>query len=300
MMADGPFMAYSSGVYTHSCDMSPNHAVTAIGWEPDSWICLNSWGPNWGGLVRFDARQHPDDEHGRHQRAYGFPLAGSTETPAPGLNPAARYPSVDGAINAMTAVTINRGCKCSDTCATKSWDPDPVPWCFVQDSVCQGTNWGYCEYQDAGCIMSRNYEGSNKYRDREECEFDVKDEPSMEVLDFQVEGYEYDYLEVNGEKYSGDNTPHGKVPKGKIEWSSDYSVTHYGWKICPKPVPAPAPDAEKYTTKDCLCKHGWRYWGVDVEGHCGNPDNDPNGDWCRVEDRGCQGIGGTPRTVTIP
>ena len=41
MMADGPFMAYSSGVYTHSCDMSPNHAVTAIGWEPDSWICLN-------------------------------------------------------------------------------------------------------------------------------------------------------------------------------------------------------------------------------------------------------------------
>ena len=151
---------------------------------------------------------------------------------------------------------------------------------------------GPCSVDAAGCIMSRNYEGSNKYRDREECEFDVKDEPSMEVLDFQVEGYEYDYLEVNGEKYSGDNTPHGKVPKGKIEWSSDYSVTHYGWKICPKPVPAPAPDAEKYTTKDCLCKHGWRYWGVDVEGHCGNPDNDPNGDWCRVEDRGCQGIGG--------
>lgn len=41
-------MAYSSGVYTHTCDHWANHAITVVGFGPDYWSCLNSWGTYWG------------------------------------------------------------------------------------------------------------------------------------------------------------------------------------------------------------------------------------------------------------
>ena len=143
-----------------------------------------------------------------------------------------------------------------------------------------------------GCIKSPGYGGNGgtqRYQNRQECTFDVNDDDyAMEVLDFNVEGSNYDYLKVNGQKYSGSITPHEKVPKGEILWSSDFSVTDFGWKICPKQV-LPPPAGEKYTMTGCLCKQGWSYQGVHVSGHCGNPDNDPNGDWCKVESRSCEG-----------
>lgn len=155
MMADGPFMSYRSGVYTHSCDMGPNHAVTAIGWEPDAWICLNSWDPHWGdggsfkvGLCVLTHATIPTVSMAGSSNGYGFPLAGSTATPAPGLNPAGPYPSVDAAVDAISAKT-DRGCLCSDTCEVKDWYHFTEPWCFVVDSTCQGTNWGYCQYEDS-------------------------------------------------------------------------------------------------------------------------------------------------------
>ena len=47
------FMSYTSGVYTHACDSWANHAITVIGWGPDYWHCLNSWGDWWGDQGRF-------------------------------------------------------------------------------------------------------------------------------------------------------------------------------------------------------------------------------------------------------
>lgn len=45
---DNGFFAYASGIYTHGCDNYANHAVTLVGYGPDYWNCLNSWGPWWG------------------------------------------------------------------------------------------------------------------------------------------------------------------------------------------------------------------------------------------------------------
>ena len=48
LYADSGFMAYSGGVYTHTCDHWANHAITVVGFGPDYWNCLNSWGTYWG------------------------------------------------------------------------------------------------------------------------------------------------------------------------------------------------------------------------------------------------------------
>ena len=101
------------------------------------------------------------------------------------------------------------------------------PWLLVK---------GECTVDADGCILSPNYGGSNQYSNNQECEFDVMAAYAMEVEDFQVEDGDCDYLKVNGKKYSGTSSPHGEVPANKIAWYSDFSVTHFGWKICPKPA----------------------------------------------------------------
>ena len=43
------------------------------------------------------------------------------------------------------------------------------------------------------------------------------------------------------------------------------------------------------TTQGCACEQTWSYQGTTISDYCGNPDNDPNGDWCMVVDQTCQG-----------
>eukprot|EP00435_Cladocopium_sp_Y103_P037064 s1597_g9.t1 len=101
LYADSGFMAYSSGIYTHGCASYANHAITVVGYGPDYWNCLNSWGPWWGdggtfkvGLCVLTDFQIPSTSLAGDSAGYSFPLAGSSATPAPGLNPAAEYSSV--------------------------------------------------------------------------------------------------------------------------------------------------------------------------------------------------------------
>ena len=87
---------------------------------------------------------------------------------------------------------------------------------------------GPCTVDAYGCILSPNYDkdAATRYDNYEECEFDVVEPKLMEVEDFNVESG-YDYLTVNGNKYSGRRRPQGKEPSGEIKWFSDYSVS--GW-----------------------------------------------------------------------
>ena len=75
------------------------------------------------------------------------------------------------------------------------------PWSLVS---------GECEVDGQGCIQSPGY-GHALYSNLQECEFSVSAAYPMEVVDFQVESQDYDYLLVNGEKYSGNNMPHGTL-----------------------------------------------------------------------------------------
>merc|ERR1719215_712240 len=46
-------------------------------------------------------------------------------------------------------------------------------------------------------------------------------------------------MTVNGEDYSGSSKPHHVTPTQAIQWSSDYSVSNTGWKICPAAPASP-------------------------------------------------------------
>ncbi len=52
LMADGPFQAYTGGVFDESDQKFDwiNHGVTLIGWDDSkgAWLIKNSWGPGWG------------------------------------------------------------------------------------------------------------------------------------------------------------------------------------------------------------------------------------------------------------
>ncbi len=135
--------------------------------------------------------------------------------------------------------------------------------------------------------MSPHYDkdAAALYGNNQDCKFDVVDEVTMEVEDFNVEA-SYDFLTVDDEKFSGTKVPQGVKPANNITWSADYSITKVGWKICPKPTPDTSP--LKKTSKGCDCKAQWSYAGTTTT-FCGNPDSDPNGAWCAVTDSDCQG-----------
>jgi len=58
MLSNGDFYSYRSGIYDGvgdcQCNWSPNHALTAVAYAPDSFVIKNSWGKSWGdgGYVR--------------------------------------------------------------------------------------------------------------------------------------------------------------------------------------------------------------------------------------------------------
>lgn len=51
------------------------------------------------------------------------------------------------------------------------------------------------------------------------------------------------------------------------------------------------PSTPRFTWDGCPCMQRWRligFEGVHVSNYCGNPDNDPGGEWCFVVDSACQ------------
>jgi len=99
-------------------------------------------------------------------------------------------------------------------------------------SVCSGP----CQLDADGCVYSPNYPSG--YANEQSC--DIRVNPSQEASPIAVEAFHteanYDLLVVNGVSYSGNlgsqGGPHGVIPSGAIQWSSDYSVVKTGWKLC--------------------------------------------------------------------
>merc|ERR1711934_29827 len=99
-------------------------------------------------------------------------------------------------------------------------------------SVCSGQ----CEIDADGCVHSPNY--PSEYANEQSC--DIRVNPSQEASPIAVEAFHteanYDLLVVNGVSYSGNlgsqGGPHGVIPSGAIQWSSDYSIVKTGWKLC--------------------------------------------------------------------
>ena len=77
-------------------------------------------------------------------------------------------------------------------------------------------------------IQSRNHPGS--YGNNEACAIDANN-VAFTVDAFSTESG-YDFLTVGGVQYSGSSGPASGSYSGTISWSSDYSVTNSGWKLC--------------------------------------------------------------------
>jgi len=98
--------------------------------------------------------------------------------------------------------------------------------------------------------------------------------PGMGGVLERPEGYHY-YQFIPGHGYflvegiPGEKpVNHGKVAKNAAE------------------AAAAMPDAPvvTLTTKGCKCRKSWSFQGIACDNYCCNPDNEPNGPWCFVED----------------
>merc|ERR1719382_1241927 len=94
---------------------------------------------------------------------------------------------------------------------------------------------------DGSCVQSANY--PQNYGARQKCTVDIDEANSAPIVveSFDVESY-FDYLVVDGVRYSGRAGPDGVTPTGSVLWSSDFSVQRSGWRLCmPTSTPAPPP-----------------------------------------------------------
>merc|ERR1719330_2326564 len=78
------------------------------------------------------------------------------------------------------------------------------------------------------CIQSSNH--PSNYGNNEECTISAWD-VALTVEAFSTES-RYDFLTMGGVQYSGSSGPASGTYSGVISWSSDYSVTNSGWKLC--------------------------------------------------------------------
>jgi len=97
--------------------------------------------------------------------------------------------------------------------------PPPGTWEVTSGTGCTMTG---------NCIQSKNHPGN--YGNNEECTILATD-VALTVDAFSTESG-YDFLTVAGVRYSGSSGPASGSYSGVISWSSDYSVTNSGWKLC--------------------------------------------------------------------
>ncbi|CAK0869737.1 unnamed protein product [Prorocentrum cordatum] len=95
--------------------------------------------------------------------------------------------------------------------------------------------------RDGSCVESPNY--PQDYGVDQECtvEIDLGSAAPILVESFNTESF-FDYLIVNGVEYSGGIGPSGITPSTSIVWSSDFTATQSGWRLCagsPPSTPAP-------------------------------------------------------------
>merc|ERR1719422_2764876 len=78
------------------------------------------------------------------------------------------------------------------------------------------------------CIQSKNH--PSNYGNSESCTISAWD-VALTVDAFNTES-RYDFLTVGGVQYAGTSGPSSGTYSGAISWSTDYSVTKSGWKLC--------------------------------------------------------------------
>jgi len=106
--------------------------------------------------------------------------------------------------------------------------PPPTP----ASTSMWGTISGPCTLEGA-CVESPNYPA--RYSNNQMCTIEINAAHAAPIVVeyFNTESY-FDYLLVDGWKYfSGRRRrPHGFTPYESILWTSDFTVTRKGWRMC--------------------------------------------------------------------
>ncbi|CAJ1379694.1 unnamed protein product [Effrenium voratum] len=90
---------------------------------------------------------------------------------------------------------------------------------------------GGCALDADGCMHSPGYPAP--YLNYQDCTINVSmnNTQSIYVKSFWTEE-QFDFLVVNGVRYSGLSPPQGVVPRGSMVWHSDHSYVSHGWHLC--------------------------------------------------------------------
>merc|ERR1712232_46611 len=106
-----------------------------------------------------------------------------------------------------------------------------LPWVVAE---------GSCTIDSSACVRSPNF--PQVYGHNENCIILVNDTASKSIVvdQFRTEAG-YDKLTVNGKSYSGGDGPDDVMPRGRIVWESDGSISKAGWRLCMNDVPTPPP-----------------------------------------------------------
>jgi len=105
--------------------------------------------------------------------------------------------------------------------------PQPVPTPAPPPGTFEVSSGNGCT-KTGNCIQSNNHPGN--YGNNEQCTITAV-EVDITVEAFNTES-RYDFLTMGSTSYSGSSGPPGGSFSGVISWSSDYSVTQSGWKLC--------------------------------------------------------------------
>jgi len=108
------------------------------------------------------------------------------------------------------------------------------------------------------CVQSPNY--PSNYESNQACTVSFRSDGTLSVDDFATEN-SFDYVLFDGIKYSGLTGPDGLpvTSDSVLFWSSDYSTTHKGWRICTPGASAVGDPHVKSITGDPfdLWRTGW-------------------------------------------
>jgi inhibitor of cysteine peptidase len=163
--ADGPFAAYTGGVFEGSGCTSINHAVTLVGWDDadgGAWILKNSWGAAWGeagymriryganalGAIAFWADyQEPSDP-----AAGATPCSGLCADPVGFAGPSFTGVNLGTAARCYetTAPLVSGGCGNFAASRTLTVNGAPMPCTGAAWALPAPRNGGYCIQASAG------------------------------------------------------------------------------------------------------------------------------------------------------
>jgi len=256
--------------YTSSawCTMAHGSAVPGVGWHEDDWGSIRSFGSGPNNISAFTACCSCG---GGNRDAMALPTSSTTRHT---WNSCKCKMSWDDSVFGH----------CNEPCCNPNHDPYGE-WCLVEDVECEDNDWGYCRPTGLNvvrqAIVGCTDTASWKDKDGDDCvaygqNFWCTKDGRYDVVWHESWGTFDSLKDKNGISAKNACCACGGGNKD-------------GNTTAPPALSVDAGFFVRKTWNDCLCKTTWSEEGVGAcASSCCNPDDDPLGEWCVVEDQDCE------------